>query len=49
MKKLSQLLAALPRYQIPTEPVIATSKVDINKITSDSRQVGPGDLFVARR
>ncbi len=49
MKKLSQLLAVLPRYQILTEPVIATTKVNINKITSDSRQVGPGDLFVAYR
>ena len=43
--KLSQLLAALPHYQIsPSWP-----DINIAQITSDSRQVEPGTLFVAYR
>ncbi|MEW5959092.1 MAG: UDP-N-acetylmuramoyl-L-alanyl-D-glutamate--2,6-diaminopimelate ligase [Chloroflexota bacterium] len=49
MKKLSQLLAALPHYSLLAEPAIAPAQTDIHHITADSRQVGPGALFVAYR
>ncbi|MBI4785551.1 MAG: hypothetical protein HY782_00675 [Chloroflexi bacterium] len=39
---LSSLLRALPAYQIENE-----RDVEITHITSDSRQVAPGALFVA--
>lgn len=42
--KLSHLLAELPTYQ--TESA-STDDPDITAITADSRQVGPGSLFVA--
>jgi UDP-N-acetylmuramyl-tripeptide synthetase len=50
--KLSHLLTALPEYALlsgPTGKIDATSQIDITNITSDSRQVGPGALFVAYR
>jgi UDP-N-acetylmuramoyl-L-alanyl-D-glutamate--2,6-diaminopimelate ligase len=50
--KLSQLLAGLPEYvwlSDPTGKTKVASQIDITKITSDSRQVGPGVLFVAYR
>ncbi len=44
--RLSQLIAALPNYQIQADQ---GTDPDITKITSDSRQVEPGTLFVAYR
>ncbi len=44
--KLSQLIAALPQYQIQSDN---GADPDITRITSDSRQVEPGTLFVAYR
>jgi UDP-N-acetylmuramoyl-L-alanyl-D-glutamate--2,6-diaminopimelate ligase len=51
--KLSQLLAALPRYNFSDlfsqQQTKKNLSIDITNITSDSRQVTPGDLFVAYR
>jgi UDP-N-acetylmuramoyl-L-alanyl-D-glutamate--2,6-diaminopimelate ligase len=44
--QLSQLLAALPTYQFVSNP---NNNPIIHHITADSRQVGPGTLFVAYR
>ena len=44
--KLSQLLAALPSYQVELNK---REDPDITNITSNSRQVEPGALFVAYR
>lgn len=47
--KLSDLLAALPDYEIYGGITPAPAGVEIDQITTDSRQVRPGMLFVAYR
>ncbi len=49
--ELRSLLASLPHHTILSdqETLPRTSQINITKITSDSRQVEPGSLFVAYR
>lgn len=44
--KLSQLIIALPHYHLRNS-ITNLNSIDITKITSDSRQVEPGAIFVA--
>ncbi len=45
--KLTQLLAALPHYNFPSEKNQPDLSANISNITADSRQVQPDTLFVA--
>lgn len=47
--KLSELLQALPDYQIMAGPNFKPAEIEITALTADSRQVRPGTLFVAYR